>query len=129
MSGQRRCDEATQREADCAAAAEDEENMDDHDAAADDVREPTAQEMTEEEMKAKGYFVVEQIVRGEYRHGQWRFLTAWRGFSVTEQTWEPVSAFVLGKDKLNAKFVDFCEKHGLPQPLNQAKRIARQRRT
>ena len=42
-------------------------------------------DMNTKEMKAKGFYKVEAILRSKYRHG-WRFLIKWEGYSMEEAT-------------------------------------------
>ena len=42
-------------------------------------------DMDAKEMKAKGFYKVEAILRSKYRHG-WRFLVKWEGSSMAEAT-------------------------------------------
>ena len=106
------------------AAKEDQANLADPLALAEDLRpsEPT-DPMSASEMRQAGYFEVSNILKVEYKRG-WRVLTAWKGYGLKEQTWEPLSAFVLGKNKLNSKLIDFCQKHKLEEPIKQARALA-----
>ena len=54
--------------------------------------------MDAKEMKAKGFYRVEAILRSKYRHG-WRFLVKWDGYSMVEATWKPYTAFFFGPRK------------------------------
>ena len=51
------------------------------------------EEMTADEMAVDGYYVVAAIARHEYEQ-DWKFLTLWDGFGLSELTWEPMSAFI-----------------------------------
>ena len=77
------------------------------------------------EMERIGAYLVEQILRGQYRQG-WRFLTKWEGYGTSESTWEPVGAFVRDDGKLNHVFVDYCLAHAprFDTALRQARRIS-----
>ena len=77
------------------------------------------------EMERIGAYLVEQILRGQYRQG-WRFLTKWEGYGTSESTWAPVRAFVHDDGKLNHVFVDYCLAHAprFDTALRQARRIS-----
>ena len=56
--------------------------------------------MNAEEMAKEGFYLVKSILRHRYRQG-WRLLTLFEGYRVREATWEPFSAFVLPRGRLN----------------------------
>ena len=84
-------------------------------------------DMNAEEMAHRGYYVVHYVLKHEYRQG-WKFLVKWKGFNLTEATWEPVRAFILGKDRVNGEFVKYWQKHDLQSALREAKRLAARRK-
>ena len=55
---------------------------------------------TESEMKKKDYYFVERILRHTYKHGC-RFYTKWSGYSFSDCTWEPVTAFIFDDGNVN----------------------------
>ena len=78
------------------------------------------------EMKKQGNYLVEKLLKADYRQG-WRFLTLWKGYPVSDATWEPVKAFVHEDGKLNELFVEFWLR-GSPKfdsALRAAKRISK----
>ena len=83
-------------------------------------------DLNAEEMAHKRYYVVHYVVRHEHRQSL-KFLVKWKGFNLTEATWEPVRAFILGKDRVNGDLVNYCQKHDLQSPSRGAKRLAAQR--
>ena len=64
-------------------------------------------DMDAKEMKAKGFYKVEAIMRSKYRH-VWRFLVKWEGYSVAEATWEPYTVFILNHGNVSAVFWNYC---------------------
>ena len=84
-------------------------------------------EMNAEELAHRGYYVVHYVFKYEYRQG-WKFPVKWKSFNLTEATWEPVRAFILGKDMVNGEFVKYCQKHDLQSALWDAKRLAARRK-
>ena len=80
-------------------------------------------DMNAEEMAHRGYSVVHYVLKHEYRQG-WKFLVKWKGFNLTEATWEPVRAFILGKDRVNGECLKYCQNHDLQSVLREAKRLA-----
>ena len=77
------------------------------------------------EMERNGAYLVDQILRGQYRQG-WRFLTKLEGYGRSESTWEPVRAFMHDDGKLNHVFVDYCLAHAprFDTALRQVRRIS-----
>ena len=59
----------------------------------------------------KGYYVVHDKLKDAYRQGS-QFHVKWKGFDFTKPTWEPVHACILGKDRVNAEFVEILLKTG-----------------
>ena len=55
---------------------------------------------TESEMKKQDYYFVERILRHTYKRG-WRFYTKWSGYSISDCTWEPVTAFIIDDGSVN----------------------------
>ena len=83
--------------------------------------------MNAEEMAKGGVYLVKSVIRQGYRQG-WRFLTLWEGFGVEEATWEPFSAFVLRKGRLNSVLVDFLSQNNLAGLLRLAATFASHRK-
>ena len=77
-------------------------------------------DMDAKEMKAKGFYKVEAILRSKYRHG-WRFLVKWEGYSMAEATWEPYTAFILDQGNVSSVFRDYCHANELQKVLKLAK--------
>ena len=108
-------------------AAEEDELNDDQDedmtlelrSAEDSEGEGQLPDMDTKEMKAKGFYKVEAILRSKYRHG-WRFLVKWEGYSMAEATWEPYTAFFLDQRNVNSVFRDYCHANGLQRVLKLA---------
>ena len=61
------------------------------------------EEMTADEMAIDGYYVVAGIARHQYKQG-WKFLTLWRGYGLSDGTWEPISAFTQRDRSINPIF-------------------------
>ena len=76
-------------------------------------------DMDAKEMKAKGFYKVEAILRSKYRHG-WRFLVKWEGYSMAEPTWEPYTAFILDQGNVSSVFRDYCHANELQKVLKLA---------
>ena len=76
-------------------------------------------DMDAKEMKAKGFYKVEAILRSKYRHG-WRFLVKWEGYSMAEATWEPYTAFILDQGNVSSVFRDYCHANELQKVLKLA---------
>ena len=77
------------------------------------------EEMTNEEMQEEGFYNVQSILKHKYHQG-WRFLTQWEGYPLNASTWEPTKAFKLPDGRLNSKFKEYCEEHGLSDILRRA---------
>ena len=75
--------------------------------------------MDTKEMKAKGFYKVEAILRSKYRHG-WRFLVKWGGYSMAEATWEPYTAFIFNQRNVSSVFWDYCNANELQRVLKLA---------
>ena len=69
-------------------------------------------DMDTKEMKAKGFYKVEAILRSEYRHG-WRILVKREGYSMGEATWEPYTPFILDQGNVSSVFRDYCNANEL----------------
>ena len=54
-----------------------------------EIEETPPEEMTDQEMRDAGFFLVENVLKHRYKQG-WRFLVKWKGWSVAESTWEPI---------------------------------------
>ena len=76
---------------------------------------------TELEMKKQDYYFVDRILRHTYKRG-WRFYTKWSGYSISDCTWEPVSAFILDDGSVNKVFAEYCKSQDLRD--NQARKRA-----
>ena len=76
-------------------------------------------DLNRKEMKAKGIYKVEAILRSKYRHG-WRFLVKWEGYSMAEAKWEPYTAFILDQGNVSSVFSEYCIANGLPKVLKLA---------
>ena len=76
-------------------------------------------DMDTKEMKAKGFYKLEAILRSKYRHG-WRFLVMWEGYSMAEATWEPYTAFILDQGNVSSVFRDYCNANELQRVLKLA---------
>ena len=76
-------------------------------------------DMDAKEMKAKGFYKVEAILRSKYRHG-WRFLVKWEGYAMAEATWEPYTAFILDQGNVSSVFRDYCHANDLQKVLKLA---------
>ena len=81
---------------------------------------------TESEMKKQDYYFVERILRHTYKRG-WRFYTKWSGYSISDCTWEPVTAFILEDGNVNEVFADYCKSQDLRDILQSAQNQARKR--
>jgi hypothetical protein len=81
---------------------------------------------TESEMKKQDYYFVERILRHTYKRG-WRFYTKWSGYSISDCTWEPVTAFILDDGNVNEVFADYCKSQDLRDILQSAQNQARKR--
>ena len=81
-------------------------------------------ECLRDEDEGEDFYEVERIEAHRYKQG-WRFLTVWKGYSLSDATWEPVRAFVHNDGSLTGAFKDYCETKGLDVPLRQAMDIAR----
>ena len=66
-------------------------------------REPVT--FIESEMIKQDYYFVERIFRHTYKGG-WRFCTKWSGYSISDCTWEQVSAFILDDGNVNEAFAE-----------------------
>ena len=85
--------------------------------------------MTLDERVEAGFFIVDRIVKHQYRQG-YRFLTAWEGYPINEATWEPVASFVQPDGRLNPVFERYCDEKRLPSALRAAARLmARSKRS
>ena len=67
---------------------------------------------TESEMKKQDYYFVERILRHTYKRG-WRLYTKWFGYSISDCTGEPVSAFILDDGNVNEVFTEYCKSQDL----------------
>ena len=81
---------------------------------------------TESEIKKQDYYLAERIPRHTYKRG-WRFYTKWSGYSITDCTWEPVSAFILDDGNVNEVFGEYCKCQDLRDILQSAQSQARKR--
>ena len=76
-------------------------------------------DMDAREMKAKGFYKVEAILRPKYMHG-WRFLVKWEGYSMAEATCEPYTVFFLDQGNVSLVFRDYCHANKLQKVLKLA---------
>ena len=81
---------------------------------------------TESEMKEQGYYFVERILRHTYKRG-WIFCTKWSGSSISDCTWEPVSAFILDDGNVNDVFAEYCKSRDLRDILQSGQNQAHKR--
>ena len=81
---------------------------------------------TESEMKKQDYYFVERILRHTYKRG-WRFYTKWSGYSISDCTWEPVTAFILDDGNVNEAFAEYCKSQDLRDIPQSAQDQARKR--
>ena len=79
--------------------------------------------VTESEMKKQDYYFVERIFRHTYKGG-WRFYTKWSGYSISDCTWEPVSAFILDDGNVNKVFAEYSKSQDLRDILQSAQNQA-----
>ena len=64
------------------------------------------EEMTAEDMAVDGYYVVAGIPRHEYNQC-WKFLILWEGYGASEETWEPIFAFIQPNGGINPIFCSY----------------------
>ena len=81
------------------------------------------EEMTANEMKVDGYYVVAGIARHEYKQG-WKFLTLWDGYGLSEATWEPMSAFIQPDGSINPIFRSYVVENNEGQLLTRAETLS-----
>ena len=81
---------------------------------------------TESEMKQQDYYFVERILRHTYKRG-WRFYTKWSGYSISDYTWEPVTAFILRDSNVNEVFAEYYKSQDLRDILQSAQNQPRKR--
>ena len=82
------------------------------------------EEFTPAEMQQSGHFLVARILQHKYQNG-WRFLVKWaEPFTIADCTWEPLESFVIGKNRLNDVFEEYCLQHQLREALGIAQRRA-----
>ena len=74
-------------------------------------------------MKKQDYYSVERILRHSYKRG-WIFYTKWSGSSISDCTWEPVTAFILHDGNVNEVFADYCKSQDLRDILQSAQNQA-----
>ena len=68
--------------------------------------------LTKSEMKKQDYYFVETILRRTYKRG-WRFYTKWSGYSISDCTWDPVSAFILDDGNVNKVVAKYSKSQDL----------------
>jgi len=66
--------------------------------------------------------VVENIRKHTLKHGQYKFLTEWLIFPVTQSTWEPIGTFVSENGTLNEALMEYANDNSEPVILKNAKR-------
>ena len=81
---------------------------------------------TESEIKKEYYYFVARILRHTYKRG-WIFYTNWSGYSISDCTWGPVSAFILDDGNVNGFFAEYCKSQDLCDILQSAQNQARKR--
>ena len=87
-------------------------------------KEEPKEKMTQEEMRREGFYIVKKILKHKYEKG-WRFLVLWdHPYTLADATWEPISSFVLEKNKLNEVFEEYCQEKKLEDVLSTARRRA-----
>ena len=65
-------------------------------------------ELSNEEMKQKGLYMVEKILKHKFV-GEWRFLVQWSApHTLKDAIWEPIECFIVNKVIMNEIFVDYC---------------------
>jgi len=66
--------------------------------------------------------VVENIRKHTLKHGQYKFLTKWLSFLVTQSTWEPIGTFVSEDGTVNEALMEYANDNSEPLILKNAKR-------
>ena len=77
-------------------------------------------------MKKQDYYFIERILHHTYKPG-WRFYTKWSGYSISNCTSEPVTAFILDDGNVNEVFAEYCKSQDLRDILQSAQNQARKR--
>ena len=67
--------------------------------------------------------IVDRILRHRYKHA-WRFLTTYRGYPVSDATWETTDSFIVGKGLINPIFKEYCLQNNLGGVILQTERRA-----
>ena len=91
--------------------------------AASPVQADKLKDMTADDMAVDGYYVVAGIARHEYKQG-WKFLTLWDGFTLSEATWEPMSAFIQPNGSINPIFPSYLVDNNEGQLLTRAETLS-----
>ena len=85
------------------------------------------EEMTVDEMAVDGYYVVAGIARHEYKQ-DWKFLTLWDGYELSEATWDPMSAFIQPDGSINPTFRSYLVENNEGQLLTRAETLSQRKR-
>ena len=78
-------------------------------------------------MAVDGYYVVAGIARHEYKQN-WKFLTLWDGYGLSEATWEPMSAFIQSDGSINPIIRSYLIENNEGQPLTRAETSSQRKR-
>ena len=98
-----------------------EEEREDRD---DGKEEVVEEEFSEDELKRKGRYVVEGILKHKFM-GEWKFLVKWAApWTLRDATWEPIESFVTEEGYLNENFIDYCKEKKLDEIMAMAQRKA-----
>ena len=84
-------------------------------------------EMTADEMAVDGYYVVAGIARHEYKQN-WKFVTLWDGYGLSEATWEPMSAFIQPDRSIKTIFRSYLVENNQGQLLTRAETLSERKR-
>ena len=85
------------------------------------------EEMTADEMAVDGYHRAAGIARHEYKQG-WKFLTLCDGSGLSEETWEPMSAFIQPDGSINPIVHSYPVEKNEGQLLTRAETLSQGKR-
>ena len=85
------------------------------------------EEMTANGMAVDGYYLVAAIARHEYKQG-WRFFTLCDRYGLSEETWEPTSAFIQPDGSINPIFRSYLVENNEGQLLTRAETLSQRKK-
>ena len=85
------------------------------------------EKMTADEMAVYGYYVVAGIARHEYKQ-DWRFLTLWDRYGLSEATREPMSAFIQPDGSIQPIFCSYLVGNNEGQLLTGAQTLSQRKK-